>query len=315
MKTKVALFGGAGFIGSVLTEALLEKYGKYEVTVIDNLMYRQSSLLHFCYNKDFKFIKGDIRDTQLVNTILKNIDVIIPLAALVGAPICNRNPKLAREINLDAVKYIAQNKFKEQLLLYPNTNSGYGIGEKDLYCTEETVLNPVSVYGETKVLAEKEVLSVENSMAFRLATVFGVSNKMRTDLLVNEFVYKAWSDGYIVLYESHFKRNYVHIRDVARAFIWAIENFDKVKGEVFNLGLSNANLSKLELCLKIKEYLPEFHIDLAETHKDPDQRNYIVSNEKIESRGFKAEISIDDGIQELLKSFQMLHINQYSNNI
>ncbi len=308
---RVLVTGGAGFLGSVLVEELLKK--DYIVTVIDNFLYRQTSLLNLCHNKNLKLIKGDVRDIELMSNLIPDADVIIPLAAIVGMPACNRNPDLATEVNYEAIKFIAQNKSNNQLLLYPNTNSGYGIGENNIYCTEETKLSPVSLYGKTKVEAEKEVLSIENSMVYRLATVFGMSSRPRLDLLVNEFVYKAFNDGYIVLYESHYKRNYIHIRDVAAGFIWAIENWDKVNGNVFNLGLSDANLSKLELCLKIKEFLPNFHIDLAEVSKDPDQRNYIVSNEKIESKGFKAKISIEDGIEELLKAYQILNINQYSN--
>jgi nucleoside-diphosphate-sugar epimerase len=308
---KVLITGGAGYLGSVLVEELL--FDNYSVTVLDNFLYRQTSLLHLCHHQNLSIIKGDVRDKDLVKNLMNDADIIIPLSAIVGMPACKQNPKLAVEVNYEAIKFICANKKDKQLLLYPNTNSGYGIGENNIYCTEETKLNPVSLYGKTKVDAEKEVLSVKNSMVYRLATVFGTSSRMRTDLLVNEFVYKAWQDKYIVLYESHYKRNYVHIRDVAKAFIWAIEHWDKVNGEVFNLGLSNANLSKLELCLKIKEFLPEFHIDLAEISKDDDKRNYIVSNEKIESRGYKATISIEEGIVELLKAYQMLNINQYTN--
>ena len=314
MQQKTILFsGGAGFLGSVLTEQLLKK--DYKVIVYDNLFYRQNSLFHLFHYKNLEFIKADVRDRNLLDKYIQQADIIIPFSALVGMPLCRKNEQLAREINYESIKYIAHKKSKDQLLLYPNTNSGYGIGENDIYCTEETKLNPVSIYGETKVAAEKEVLSVENSMAFRLATVFGTSARMRTDLLVNEFVLRAINDGFIVLYEKHYKRNYVHIRDVAKAFIWSIENWDKVNGQVFNLGLSDANLSKLELCLKIKEFIPNFHIDFAEVSKDPDQRNYIVSNDKIEKAGFKATTTIEDGIQELIKCYQMLNINKYTNLI
>lgn len=312
MKKNILLLGGAGYLGSVLSEEILLTQ-KYNLIVIDNLFFRQTSLLHLFHHKNFEFIKGDVRDKNLISEQLKKADIIIDFAALVGMPLCRKYPKLAKEINYECVKYLIDSKSKEQIFLYPNTNSGYGIGKDNIFCTEETELNPVSIYGETKVQAEKVVLSSENSMSFRLATVFGTSPRQRTDLLVNEFVLKALIDGYIVLYEKHYKRNYIHIRDVSKAFIWAIENWDKVKGQVFNLGLSDANLSKLELCLKIKEFIPNFHIDFAEVNKDPDKRNYIVSNEKIERAGFKATITIEEGIKELIKAYQMLNVNQYTN--
>jgi nucleoside-diphosphate-sugar epimerase len=309
---RILLTGGAGYIGSVLVEELL-KTGMYEVTVLDNFLYGQNSLLNLCFDKNLKIVKGDVRNKTLLLTQMQKADIIIPLAAIVGMPACKQNPELATAVNFEAIKFIANNKSHDQLLLYPNTNSGYGIGKDDLFCTEQTELLPVSLYGTTKVDAEKAVLSVTNSMAFRLATVFGVSARMRLDLLVNEFTWRAYNDGFIVLYEAHYKRNYIHIRDVARAFMWAIDNWKKVNGDVFNLGLSNANLSKLELCQKIQQFVPNFHIDKAEVHKDPDQRNYIVSNEKIEKCGFSQAYSIEDGIEELLKAFPLLNNNKYTN--
>ena len=309
---KVLVTGGCGYIGCILVTELLKS--RHSVTVIDNFLYRQNVLLDQCFNNQFRIIRGDVRDTELIKHEMSLHDVIIPLAAIVGMPACKRNPKLAYEVNFEAIRYIAKLKSKDQLLLFPNTNSGYGQGDGAVF-TEESELNPISVYGITKVDAEKVVRSVENSVVFRLATVFGVSPKMRLDLLVNDFTYRAWNDGYISLFEPHFKRNYVHLRDVSGVFCWSIDNWDKVKNDVFNFGLSSANLSKKELCEVIKQKIPAFRIIEFDDQKDPDQRNYIVLNDKIESYGFAAQISIQQGVEELLKSFQIIQPQQYTNTL
>lgn len=307
---KVLITGGAGYVGSILTERFVIQ--DYVVTVYDNFMYRQNTLLNLCYQPNIKFIRADVRDE---NTLLKEVaknDIIIPLAAIVGMPACKKNPIVAKQINQDQIELICKTKSKDQLLLFPNTNSGYGQGEGAIF-TEKDILNPISVYGQTKCEAEKMVRNTENSLVFRLATVFGCSPKMRLDLLVNDFTYRAWNDGYISLFEGHFKRNYVHIRDVASVFDWCISHWDRVKNEVYNFGLSDANLTKLELCNKIKSFIPNFKIVELVDRKDPDQRNYIVQNTKIENRGFKAQISIEKGIEELIKSFEILNPSIYTN--
>jgi len=307
---KVLITGGAGYIGSILVPTLLSN--GHKVTVLDNYLYRQNTLLDFCWRPDFDIVRGDVRDWQLVLDLVNKHDAIIPLAAIVGMPACKRDPVLAEQVNYEAVKFIAQQKADAQLLIYPNTNSGYGQGEGAEF-TEESELKPISVYGVTKVQAEEVVRSVPNSVVFRLATVFGVSPKMRLDLLVNDFTYRAWNDGFISLFEPHFKRNYVHVRDVADLFAWTLDSPEGIMGEVFNFGLSNANLTKRELCEKIKEQIPEFHINEVDFRKDPDQRNYIVLNDKIEERGFWADRTVEAGITELIKSFNILQPNIYSN--
>lgn len=308
---KLLVTGAAGYLGSILTKKLV--HSGYIVTALDNFHYRQNTLLDLCSEINFNIVRGDARDKELVKKLLKDADVIIPLAALVGMPACKKNPQLAQEVNCDAVKFIVDNKSSDQRVLFPNTNSGYGLGQGLSYCTEETELKPVSIYGKTKIDAEKAVLDAGNSLVFRLATVFGASPKMRLDLMVNDFVYRAWWDHFMVLFESHYKRNFVYIGDVANAFIWGIENFDRVKNQVYNFGLSDANLTKLELCQLIQKHVGDFHIDLSEIRKDPDQRNYIVSNDKIEKAGFKATTSVDFGIYELLKSFEIINPQVYSN--
>lgn len=305
---KTLIIGGAGYIGSVLTDRLAS--AGYEVMVIDNLRYKQKPLLNLCHISVFNFQLVDFRDIQQVNALAQKADCIIVLAAIVGAEQCDASPYDARTTNLDAVVNLCKNLSKQQMILYPCTNSGYGIGQSSMYCTEDSPLNPISLYGRTKVEAEKVIMERENSISFRLATVFGASLCMRTELLVNNFVLKALTDRSIVLFESHFKRNYIHVRDVARVFEKAIDNFDNMKGSVYNVGLSSANLSKLELCHKIKQYI-DFAIIENSDRKDPDQRNYIVSNEKIESKGFKPCYSIDDGIVELMKFYKMSTISYY----
>jgi nucleoside-diphosphate-sugar epimerase len=240
-------------------------------------------------------------------------DVLIPLAALVGAPLCARDPDAACSVNVGAVQLLLSLRSKEQWVIFPNTNSGYGLGQDAAECTEETPLRPISLYGRTKCEAEQFVLEAGNSIAFRLATVFGVSPRMRLDLLVNDFTYRAVTDGFVVLFEAHFKRNYIHVRDVAHAFLHSIDNFSAMRGEPYNVGLSDANLSKQELCEHIKQHVPGFHFVEAALGEDPDKRNYIVSNAKLEATGFQPRHSLDDGINELLKAYQVVRRTQYSN--
>lgn len=301
----ILITGGAGYIGSSLCKYLLDK--NYKVTVLDNFTFSYNSLLTYMNHKNFNVLKIDVRNHNEVNNIAKKFDLIIPLAALVGAPLCKLKEKEASDVNLESLKNLVDNMSKNQILIYPTTNSGYGVGKKDKFCTEETPLNPISLYGQTKTNAENYISDHhENSVRFRLATVFGCSPRMRLDLLVNDFVLKAVKDGYVVLFEANFKRNYVHIKDVCAAIMFSIENFEKVKSETFNLGLSSANLSKLELCNKIKEYIPNFEISTSEIGTDIDKRDYIVSNDKIEKVGFKATVSLDEGIQELKKFYNFL---------
>jgi len=310
-KESVLVTGGAGYIGSVLVPTLLND--GYEVTVLDSLMFNQSSLLECCANPDFDFIKGDICDSGLMASLIPKFDIIIPLAAIVGAPICKINPSLAWMVNHDALMNMIKNLSSAQKVLFPTTNSGYGIGEKDKFCTEETPLRPISEYGKAKVAVENALLDTGNAITFRLATVFGASPRMRLDLLVNDFTYRAFKDRFVILFEEHFRRNYIHIRDVARAFVFGIENYEKMKGQPFNAGLSSANLTKRELCEKIKEYVPDFYIHSAPVGEDPDKRDYIVSNEKIESLGWQPDYTLDDGIKELLKGCSILKATNFSN--
>jgi nucleoside-diphosphate-sugar epimerase len=307
----ILVTGGAGYIGSILVPVLLNK--SYEVTVLDNLLFNQHSLLDCCGNSDFDFVKGDICDLELINKLLPQFDIIIPLAAIVGAPACRINPTLTRLVNYDAHMNIVRNTSADQKVLFPTTNSGYGIGEKDTYCTEETPLRPISEYGRTKVEIEKAFLDRGNATTFRLATVFGMSPRLRMDLLVNDFVYRAVNDRSLLLFEEHFRRNYIHVRDVAKAFLFGIENYENMQGEPFNVGLSSANLTKRELAEKIREYVPELYIHSAEIGEDPDKRDYIVSNEKIESLGWKPDYTLDDGIQELIKGYKIIHPNSFAN--
>jgi nucleoside-diphosphate-sugar epimerase len=247
-----------------------------------------------------------VRDHDLIAKELSKHDIIVPLAAIVGAPSCDRFPAAAKAINLDAIEFMASRLSAAQRVVFPVTNSGYGIGEAGKFCTEESPLRPVSLYGRTKVEAERILLDTGCAVTLRLATVFGSSPRMRIDLLVNDFVYRAVYDRFVVLFEAHFKRNYIHVRDVAGAMIFALNNFDSMRGQTYNCGLSNANLSKLELCERIKSFLPDFHILESELGKDPDKRDYIVSNEKIESAGWKPLFSLDDGIRELLKTYTII---------
>jgi len=308
---KILVTGGAGYLGSVLIPELL-KLGHY-VTVLDNFMYGQNSLLENCIYDNFDIVNGDVREENILKPLLKKADYIIPLAALVGAPVCNKDKFAAETINRDAIALLLKLASKEQRVIIPTTNSGYGIGQKDVLCTEETPLNPITLYGKLKVEAEKIALYRGNSISLRLATAFGISLRMRIDLLVNDFVYRAVKDRFIVIFEGHFKRNYIHVRDVARVFIHAMNNFDIMKNEAFNVGLSDANLSKLELCAKIKEQVTDFVYLEAPIGEDPDKRDYIVSNEKIEKTGFKPLYSLEAGIKELIKGYRIITNSRYSN--
>lgn len=311
MNKKVLITGGAGYIGSVLVPRLL--FEGYSVAVIDNFMYGQASLLDCCHFGRLEIIRGDTRDEELIKRELKEVDWIFPLACLVGAPLCDKDPVAAETTNLGAIRMILKLRSNDQRIIFPTTNSGYGIGEESIECDENTPLRPVSLYGELKVEAEQCVLDSENSITLRLATVFGASPRMRLDLLVNDFVYRAVTDGFVVLFESHFKRNYIHIRDVVGAFLHCMENFEQMKNQSYNVGLSDANLSKLELCQEIQKQLPDFHFPCSEIGKDLDKRNYIISNAKIEATGFRPEFSLQDGIIELIKAFQVIRRNQFSN--
>ena len=307
----ILVTGGAGYLGSVMVPQLLA--AGHKVTVVDNFMYNQVSLLDCCYHPDLKIIRGDTRDKALMTRAMKGADAIFPLACLTGAPLCAREPQAAEAIILDAVRMILRLRGKDQIIIYPTTNSGYGIGEKGKHCTEETPLKPISVYGQLKVKAEEAILEAGNGITLRLATAFGVSPRMRLDLLVNDFVYRAVYDRFIVLFEADFKRNYIHVRDVAKAFLHGLQNFSAMKNEPYNVGLSDANLSKRELCQEIKKHVPELYFVESRIGEDPDKRDYIVSNEKIEKAGFKPDVSLADGIKELIKAYQVIKRNQYAN--
>ena len=308
---KILITGGAGYIGSVLTPHLLAD--GHDVTVLDNFMFGQSSLSECCKYDGFQVVRGDCRDEAIVKPLLAKADAVIPLAALVGAPMCKADTMAARTINQEAVEMICRLAGKQQWVLMPVTNSGYGIGEKGKFCTEETPLRPISLYGTTKVAAEEAVLARENSLTFRLATVFGMSARMRVDLLVNDFVHRAVTDRAVLIFEGHFKRNFIHIQDVARVFSFALKNFDRVKGRPYNVGLEEANLSKIELCAVIKKQIPGFVYVEAPIGEDPDKRDYIVSNQRLLSTGFATEWGLERGIRELIKGYTILRNSKYSN--
>jgi len=310
-KLKILVTGGAGYLGSTLVPMLLADGN--QVTVLDNFMFGQASLAAVCADEKFQMVRGDAREKDIVAPLAKDADLIIPLAALVGAPMCKNDPLGATSINRDAVDMLCGLLSKDQKVVMPVSNSGYGVGEPGKFCTEETPLRPVSLYGITKVEAEEIVLEKAGGISLRLATVFGMSPRPRIDLLVNDFVHRAVTDRTVVLFEGHFKRNYIHIRDVARAFLHCIKNFEDMKGNSYNVGLSDANLSKKELCDKIQEHIPNFVVLEAAIGEDPDKRDYIVSNEKIEASGFAPKFSLDDGIEELIKGYRMLRNSIYSN--
>ena len=311
MSYNILVTGGAGYLGSTMVPDLL--LAGHKVTVLDNFMFKQNSLNHCCYHPNFTVVKGDIRQKDTMLALMKEADVIIPLAALVGAPLCSLDPIGATTINHDAIELMLKLLSKDQIVLMPTTNSAYGTGDKDNYCNEESPLRPISQYAIEKVEIEKELMQHPSAISFRLATVFGMSPRMRIDLLVNDFTYRAVNDRFVVLFESHFKRNYIHVRDVSRVFQHALNNHDAMKGEIYNVGLSNANVSKKELCEHIQKQVPDFIFIDEQIGKDPDQRNYIVSNEKIESTGFKTEFSLDRGIGELLKGYTMIKNSRYGN--
>jgi len=309
--SNILVTGGAGYIGSTLVPALLSK--KHKVTVIDNFMYDQTSLAASIRDKNFEIIFGDVRDQFLMKKLVSKADIIIPLAAIVGAPACDNDPVTAQSINKDSILWLMKQVGKSQQIIMPTTNSAYGSGDKNNFCDENSPLNPLSLYARDKVVVEKCLLEHENSTSFRLATVFGISPRMRLDLLVNNFTLRAISDGFVIVFEGHFKRNYIHILDVVQAFNLAIENMDQFKGEIFNVGLSHANISKIELCQEIKKIVPEFLYLEAPLGKDPDQRNYIVSNKKIEALGFSPSVTLQDGLCELVKGLKMFNHKPFTN--
>lgn len=307
----ILITGGAGYIGSVLVPKLLN--AGHGVTVLDNFMFGQASLADCCAFDKFEVVRGDSRDEATVKKLLAKADVIIPLAALVGAPICKMDPIGTKSTNQDAVEMLCRFASPAQRILMPVTNSGYGVGEKDKFCTEDSPLRPISLYGVTKVEAEKMVLQRENTVTFRLATVFGMSPRMRVDLLVNDFVYRAVHDRAVVIFEGHFKRNYIHLQDVARVFLYALDHFEAMRGKPYNVGLDDANLSKIELCQVIQKHIPHFVYVEAPIGEDPDKRDYIVSNARLASTGFKTEWGLDRGIRELMKGYTILRNSRYAN--
>ncbi|MDL2336331.1 MAG: NAD(P)-dependent oxidoreductase [Pseudomonadota bacterium] len=311
MAHDILVTGGAGYLGSTLVPELLA--AGHRVTVLDNFMFRQTTLNHVCNNPNFNVVKGDIRVESVIAPLLKKADIVIPLAALVGAPMCNADPVGARTINHDAIQTMLGLMSREQRVLMPTTNSAYGSGDENNFCTEESPLKPISIYAREKVAVEDSLMKRENAISLRLATVFGMSPRMRVDLLVNDFVHRAVHDRFVVLFEGDFKRNYIHVRDVARAFMHGIENFDRMRGQIYNVGLSEANVSKRELCQAIQKRVPDFVFLDAPVGKDPDQRNYIVSNAKLEATGFKPSMSLDAGIAELVKGFVMLKNTVHGN--
>jgi nucleoside-diphosphate-sugar epimerase len=307
----ILVTGGAGYLGSILVPELLA--AGHRVTVLDNFMYLQNSLAHLCAHPDFDVVNGDARSEEILKPLVAKADVVIPLAALVGAPLCKKDPIAATTTNRDAIATLCAMMSSDQRVIVPITNSGYGVGEQGKYCTEESPLRPVSLYGRNKVEAENIVLERDNAISLRLATVFGMAPRMRIDLLVNDFVYRAVNDRVVVLFEAHFKRNYIHIRDVARAFMHAMDQFESMKGRPYNVGLSDANLSKAELCARIQRHIPAFQYLEAPVGEDPDKRDYIVSNSRIEATGYLPKYSLDDGIRELIKGYRMIRDRVYGN--
>ncbi|MEX0701706.1 MAG: NAD(P)-dependent oxidoreductase [Planctomycetales bacterium] len=311
MPQRILVTGGAGYLGSVLCERLLD--AGHRVTVLDNLLYGQHSLFHLCADERFDFVRGDVRDEAPMRRLVAEADTIVPLACIVGAGACDRDPFMSQSVNVDSIRLLNRLRSPQQLVVYPVTNSGYGTKSGEVYCTEETPLEPITLYGRQKVEAEAELLGRGRTIALRLATVFGMSPRLRLDLLVNHFVYAAVTDGYIVIFEKDFKRNYVHIRDVADCFLHCLNHADAMAGRPYNVGLDDANLSKEELALKVREHVPQFYLHFSELRSDPDKRNYIVSNQRLREAGFEARRSLDDGIRELLKGFRMFGRPPYKN--
>jgi nucleoside-diphosphate-sugar epimerase len=311
MTYNILVTGGAGYLGSTMVPDLLA--AGHKVTVLDSFFFKQASLNHVCHHPNFSVVKGDIRVEKVMAPLMKKADVIIPLAALVGAPLCTLDPVGATTVNHDAITLMLRLLSKQQIVLMPTTNSAYGTGDENNHCTEESPLRPISQYAIEKVAIEKELMQHPNAISFRLATVFGMSPRMRIDLLVNDFTYRAVVDRFVVLFESHFKRNYIHVRDVSRAFQHGLNNFERMKNQIYNVGLSDANVSKKELCQHIQKQVPDFVFIEAPVGKDPDQRNYIVSNAKIEATGYKPSVSLDQGIGELIKGYTMIRNSIYGN--
>jgi nucleoside-diphosphate-sugar epimerase len=311
MRQRILITGGAGYLGSILCEHLLD--AGHQVTVLDNLMYGQEPLFHLCAHPQFDFIKGDVRDEGLMRELVSRSDIVLPLAAIVGAGACDRDPWRATAVNRDAIVLLNRLRSRQQMVIFPVTNSGYGTKSGETYCTEESPLEPISLYGRTKVEAEAELLGTPGTITLRLATVFGMSPRMRLDLLVNHFTYAAVTDRYLVLFEKDFKRNFVHIRDVADCFLHAISHADGMLGRPYNVGLDDANLSKEQLARRIQKHVPDFVVHCSEIGKDPDKRNYIVSNQRLREAGFEARRSLDDGIRELLKGYRMMARGRYCN--
>jgi Nucleoside-diphosphate-sugar epimerases len=308
---RILVTGGAGYIGSVMVPELLR--AGHQVTVLDNLMFEQTPLLDVCYMDGFEFVRGDVRDTGLVKRLMRDAEAIFPLACLTGAPLCKKDPLAAQTVIVDAVREMLEHRSPGQLLIFPTTNSGYGVGQEGRHCTEETPLRPISAYGKLKCEAEAMILDAGNSVTFRLATVFGASPRMRLDLLVNDFTYRAVNDRFIVLFEADFKRNYIHVRDVSRAFMFALDNWDVMRDEVYNVGLSDANLSKWELCEAIAEHVPGFCFVRAEVGEDEDKRDYVVSNAKLEGVGYAPAFPLTMGLAELVKGYRIVRRIQYAN--
>jgi len=311
MSHRILVTGGAGYLGSTLVPELLA--AGHKVTVLDNFMYHLNSLAHVCHDPGFEVVRGDVRLESTVLPLLKKADIVIPLAAYVGAPLCARDPVGATTTNHDAIVTMLKHASKHQRILMPTTNSAYGSGDANNYCTEESPLHPISHYAIEKVKVEKALMQHPNAISFRLATVFGMSPRMRIDLLVNDFTYRAVHDRFVVVFEAGFKRNYIHVRDVARAFLHGIDHYEKVNGQIFNVGLSDANVSKKELCEVIQRQVPDFTFVEAPIGKDPDQRNYIVSNAKIEATGYRPRVSLEAGVRELIKGFTMIRNSVYGN--
>ena len=309
--SRILVTGGAGYIGSMLVPKLLEE--GHSVTVLDNFMYKQPSLAMYVRHKKLEIVYGDVRNKELVRNLINKAEVIIPLAAIVGAPACERDPVLSSSINKTSTIELFRMISKNQQLIMPTTNSAYGSGDENNLCDENSPLRPLSLYAKDKVEVEKELMQNQNATSFRLATVFGISPRMRLDLLVNNFAYRAVTDGFVVVFEGHFKRNYVHLLDVIQAFTLAIEKPESFRGEIFNVGLSSANISKIELCEEIQKIKPNFVFSEAALGKDPDQRNYIVSNKKIENLGFVPRITLQDGLAELLNNLRMFDVRPYTN--
>ncbi|MCB1775982.1 MAG: NAD(P)-dependent oxidoreductase [Candidatus Competibacteraceae bacterium] len=311
MSDTILVTGGAGYLGSILVPELLAQ--GYRVRVLDNFLYRQNSLAAVCAHPAFTVVNADIRAESTLRALLTQADIIIPLAAIVGAPACARDPVGAHSVNVDAIRMMLDRLSPDQRVLMPTTNSAYGTGDEQHECTEESPLRPISQYAREKVEIEQRLLQHENAISFRLATVFGMSPRMRLDLLVNDFTYRAVTDRALVLFEAHFKRNYLHVRDVTRVFLHALDRFAVMRGQIYNVGLSDANLSKWELCQCIQRYLPDFTFMEAPIGQDPDQRNYLVSNAKIEATGFRPAFSLEEGIQELIKGYAMIRKHGYGN--